>query len=146
LLNLIHRCSIQDDYAVEFVRFKPDKRLRWLPLHGTVDVEIKLEDRIVAAEVPPLSAAFAELFSEKCTYSLMFMSPVPGLTSAARWSISELMERVNVKDKSTAITAIEPWLELSVLDEVEGEQHVYEVLECERPEGSRKAKRRAPGK
>lgn len=59
---------IQDDYAKEFVAFKPDKRLRWLPHLGTIHLEIELQDRTVPADVPPLEAAFIELFSERGKY------------------------------------------------------------------------------
>lgn len=44
--------------------FKPDKRLKWLPHLGTVDLELELADRVVVATVPALEAAFIELFSE----------------------------------------------------------------------------------
>ena len=59
------RRRIQDDYAREFHSFKPDKKLRWLPLLGTIHLEIELEDRTVPADVPPLEAAFIELFSAR---------------------------------------------------------------------------------
>ena len=54
------------------MKFKPDKRLKWLPNLGTVHLELQLQDRVVEAEVPPLEAAFIELFSEKGTQ--LFMS------------------------------------------------------------------------
>lgn len=59
----IHR--LQKEYAQEFVIFKPDKQLRWLPHLGTIHLEIKLQDRVVDAEVTPLEAAVIELFSQK---------------------------------------------------------------------------------
>jgi anaphase-promoting complex subunit 2 len=59
------RGSLQEEYASEFSKFKPDKKLRWLPHLGTVELELHLEDRIVKATVPPLEAAFIELFSGK---------------------------------------------------------------------------------
>ena len=61
------RRRIQEDYAREFHSFKPDKKLRWLPLLGTIHLEIELEDRTVPADVPPLEAAFIELFSARGT-------------------------------------------------------------------------------
>ncbi|EEB87893.1 hypothetical protein MPER_14558, partial [Moniliophthora perniciosa FA553] len=48
-----------------FTTFKLDKKLRWLPHLGTVHLELQMEDRTVQANVPPLEAAFIELFSEK---------------------------------------------------------------------------------
>jgi len=53
------------EYAHEFMVFKPDKKLKWLPHLGTVQLEIKLEDRTLEVGVPPLEAPFIELFSEK---------------------------------------------------------------------------------
>jgi len=44
--------------------FKPDKKLRWLPHLGTVQLELELRDRTLNIEVSPLEAAFIELFSE----------------------------------------------------------------------------------
>lgn len=56
---------LQTQYAKEFSTFKPDKKLRWLPHLGTVHLELQLEDRTIETDVPPLEAAFIELFSEK---------------------------------------------------------------------------------
>ena len=56
---------LQTDYAHEFTVFKPDKKLKWLPHLGTVQLELQLEDRVVDVDVPPLEAAFIELFSQK---------------------------------------------------------------------------------
>jgi len=54
---------MQSEY--EFTVFKPDKKLKWLPHLGTVQLEIELEDQSLEVDVPPLEAAFIELFSEK---------------------------------------------------------------------------------
>jgi len=56
--------SLQDEYAREFTKFKPDKKLQWLSHLGTVQLDIELEDRTVSAEVLPLEAALIGLFSE----------------------------------------------------------------------------------
>jgi len=58
-------CSIQESYAREFTTFKPDKKLRWLSHLGSIRLEIQLQDRTVIADVPPIEAAFIELFSEQ---------------------------------------------------------------------------------
>lgn len=57
--------SLQEEYASEFTKFKPDKKLQWLPQLGTVQLDVELEDRTVSVEVLPLEAALIELFSEK---------------------------------------------------------------------------------
>jgi hypothetical protein len=58
-------CRLQDQYAHGFSAFKPDKKLRWLPHLGTINLELEFEDRIVTADVAPLEAAFIELFADK---------------------------------------------------------------------------------
>lgn len=63
---------LQDDYAKEFITFKPDKQLRWLPHLGTVHLHVELQDRIVEVETTPLEAAIIELFSEKGNQSFLF--------------------------------------------------------------------------
>ncbi|KAH9992043.1 ubiquitin-protein ligase [Russula vinacea] len=57
--------AIQESYAREFTTFKPDKRLRWLSHLGSIRLDIQLQDRTISADVPPLEAAFIELFSEQ---------------------------------------------------------------------------------
>jgi anaphase-promoting complex subunit 2 len=56
---------LQDNYAKEFITFKPDKQLRWLPHLGTVHLQVHLQDRTVEAETTPLEAGIIELFSQK---------------------------------------------------------------------------------
>jgi len=62
---------LQDLYAQEFTIFKPDKKLKWLPHLGTVRLELQLDDRTVEADVPPLEAAFIELFSKKGEFAFL---------------------------------------------------------------------------
>ena len=64
-MSIINARRLQKEYAQEFHKFKPDKRLKWLPQLGTMQLELELGDRIVEATVPPLEAAFIELFSQK---------------------------------------------------------------------------------
>src|SRR5712671_7640748 len=68
-------CSIQESYAREFTTFKPDKKLRWLSHLGSIRLEIQLQDRTVSADVPPLEAAFIELFSEQGAVPLFCERP-----------------------------------------------------------------------
>lgn len=65
--NCFSECfyRLQEEYSKEFTIFKPDKKLRWLPHLGSVTLELALEDRTIEVNVPPLEAAFIELFSEK---------------------------------------------------------------------------------
>ncbi|KII90894.1 hypothetical protein PLICRDRAFT_137424 [Plicaturopsis crispa FD-325 SS-3] len=92
--------KLQEEYAKEFSKFKPDKRLRWLPHLGTVKLELELQDRTVSADVPPLEAAFIESFSEKSV-----------------WTVSELVSRVGSVDNIAALKALSTWVDLGVLKE-----------------------------
>lgn len=67
--------SLQEEYAKQFSTFKPDKKLRWLPHLGTVHLELQLQDRIVETNVPPLEAAFIELFSTQSKHSTHMKNP-----------------------------------------------------------------------
>ncbi|KIY51524.1 ubiquitin-protein ligase [Fistulina hepatica ATCC 64428] len=102
--------NLQEQYAREFTTFKPDKRLRWLPYLGTVHIELELEDRKVDVEVPPLEAAFIELFSTKGT-----------------WSVEELIAGVGSVDRTAALRALATWIDLGVLKE--DKENVFRLLE-----------------
>ncbi|KIJ99781.1 hypothetical protein K443DRAFT_101598 [Laccaria amethystina LaAM-08-1] len=56
---------LQNLSAQEVTIFKPDKKLKWLPHLETVRLELQLDVRTVEADVPPLEAAFTELFLKK---------------------------------------------------------------------------------
>ncbi|KAK2463769.1 hypothetical protein APHAL10511_004207 [Amanita phalloides] len=105
--------ELQKEYAQEFHKFKPDKRLKWLPQLGTVELELELEDRTVDATVPPLEAAFIELFSQKSI-----------------WRMDELIEAVGSIDRSAALKALITWVDLGVLKEdVEDTFRLLDVAE-----------------
>ncbi|KAF8964931.1 hypothetical protein BDZ97DRAFT_1904250 [Flammula alnicola] len=55
--------TLQEGYAHEFTVFKPDKKLKWLS-------HLELEDQTLEVDVPPLEAAFIELFSQKTLWTL----------------------------------------------------------------------------
>ncbi|KAF8133687.1 hypothetical protein EV363DRAFT_1566343 [Boletus edulis] len=101
--------DMQEQYAKEFTTFKPDKTLRWLPHLGRVQLELEFDDRTVSADVPPLEAAFIELFSEKDT-----------------WTVDELASRVGTVSRSAALKSLATWVDIRVLKE-DGE-HVFKLL------------------
>lgn len=82
MVLILNLHSLQDQYTREFSVFKPDKVLRWLPHLGRVHLQLELDDRTLEADVPPLEAAFIELFSEKGKQS--FVSYMRALTSCNR--------------------------------------------------------------
>jgi len=102
--------EIQEQYAREFTTFKPDKKLRWLPHLGTIHLELELQDRVVPADVPPLEAAFIELFAEKDV-----------------WAIDDLIARVGAVDRTAALRALLTWVDMGVLKQ-DGED-VYRLME-----------------
>jgi len=78
LITLIF--SLQERYSEEFMVFKPDKKLRWLPHLGTMSLNLQFEDRAIETDVPPLEAAFIELFSEKRAFRVPFLLSLIGYT------------------------------------------------------------------
>ncbi|KAF5367867.1 hypothetical protein D9615_010472 [Tricholomella constricta] len=79
--------KLQEQYWKEFTIFKPDKK-RWLPHLGTIHLELQLEDRTIEADVPPLEAAFIELFSSKSS-----QSPFSDFKASLRMHFSHLDSR-----------------------------------------------------
>ncbi|KAG6837727.1 hypothetical protein H0H93_003529 [Arthromyces matolae] len=104
---------LQEHYAHEYTVYKPDKKLRWLPHLGKVHLELQLNDRVVEADVPPLEAAFIELFSDKTI-----------------WTVDELIVGVGTVDRSSALNALLAWVDRGVLKEdTEGTFRLLEVAE-----------------
>ncbi|KIM39184.1 hypothetical protein M413DRAFT_415749 [Hebeloma cylindrosporum] len=102
--------TLQSAYAHEFTVFKPDKKLKWLPHLGAVQLEIQLEDRTLEVDVPPLEAAFIELFSQK---------PI--------WVLEDLIEAVGSVDRSAALKALSTWVDHGVL--IEDPEFTFNLLE-----------------
>ncbi|GJE99308.1 Anaphase-promoting complex subunit 2 domain-containing protein [Phanerochaete sordida] len=109
--------KIQEDYASEFHVFKPDKKLLWMSHLGSINLQVELDDRTVEVEVPPLEAAFIELFSEQ-----------------DEWSVPELVEKVGSIERPQAIKALVTWVELGVLKE-DSPDH-YRLLKTAEESGS----------
>ncbi|KIM41155.1 hypothetical protein M413DRAFT_72370 [Hebeloma cylindrosporum] len=64
---------------------KPDKRLKWLPHLGTVQLEIQLEDRTLEVDVAPLEAAFIKLFSQKRNLFYLESHRTTSLKALSTW-------------------------------------------------------------
>ncbi|KAF9220918.1 hypothetical protein BS17DRAFT_713130 [Gyrodon lividus] len=119
--------ALQQEYAKGFSHFKPDKVLRWLPHLGRVHLELELEDRKIDADVPPLEAAFIELFSEKNT-----------------WTVDELVSRVGTVSRSAALKALATWVDMHVLKE--DSENVFRLLSlAEEPTPGTKTSAPKPG-
>jgi len=102
--------AIQDDYSKRYATFKPDKRLRWLPRLGQIDVEVELQDRRIAVQVTPLQASIIELMQEK-----------------ASMTIAELDSLVGPIEGTALQKALNFWVEIGVL--AAGPEDRYTVLE-----------------
>ncbi|KAF9474205.1 hypothetical protein BDN70DRAFT_334409 [Pholiota conissans] len=109
--------QLQDQYAREFTVFKPDKKLKWLPHLGTVHLNLELEDRTLDIEVPPLEAAFIELFSQKGV-----------------WTLEDLIAGVGSVTRSAAIRALSTWVDRGVLKE--NPENTFILLEREETGGA----------
>ncbi|KDQ62714.1 hypothetical protein JAAARDRAFT_30609 [Jaapia argillacea MUCL 33604] len=109
--------EMQESYAKEFTTFKPDKKLSWLPHLGTVHIDVELTDRTVSTQVPPLEAAFIELFLEKDL-----------------WTIEDLVAKLGGVDKASALKSLGTWVDLGVLKEEE--DFKYRLLETAEAETS----------
>ncbi|KIM41173.1 hypothetical protein M413DRAFT_160178 [Hebeloma cylindrosporum] len=119
--------TLQSAYAHEFTVFKPDKKLKWLPHLGTVQLEIQLEDRTLEVDVPPLEAAFIELFSQK---------PI--------WILDDLIEAVGPVDRSASLKALSTWVDHGVL--IEDPEFTFNLLEKADMAGSAAARERDPSR
>ncbi|KAH0831967.1 hypothetical protein J3R83DRAFT_12856 [Lanmaoa asiatica] len=119
--------DIQEQYAKEFTTFKPDKTLRWLPHLGRVQLELEFDDRKVNADVPPLEAAFIELFLEKgATYSAQFVSLRRSRVFTDTWTVDELISRVGTVSRIAALKSLATWVDMRVLKE--DSEHVFKLL------------------
>lgn len=95
--------ELQKSFEQAYGRLKVDRRLRWIPQLGTVELEIELEDRVLSVEVTTLQASVIELFEEKET-----------------WTIGGLAERLNLtNDLSLVRNGLYFWSNHEVLKEIE---------------------------
>ncbi|TFK52323.1 ubiquitin-protein ligase [Heliocybe sulcata] len=102
--------AVQEEYAREYTAFKPDKKLVWLSHMGTVKIEVELQDRTLEVDVPPVSAAIVELFSER-----------------DRWSVDELIAQMGRIDRPSVSKGLLVLVDLGILKEEETDN--YRLLE-----------------
>ncbi|KAF9442428.1 hypothetical protein P691DRAFT_714426 [Macrolepiota fuliginosa MF-IS2] len=112
--------ALQQTYSTAFNTFKPDKRLKFLPHLGTITLHLELEDRDLEVTVPPLEAAFIELFAEKNT-----------------WSLEQLMEGVGGVDRGSALKALLTWIDHGVVEECVDEERegLFRLVEVVKEKG-----------
>ncbi|GAA5889699.1 hypothetical protein JCM8208_001101 [Rhodotorula glutinis] len=88
----------QAAYDRTFSTAKRDKKLRWLPQLGSVNLTLDLRDRSITVDATPLQAAIIELFSSQDT-----------------WSSDALVTELRVPDAATVRNALYFWNNLGVL-------------------------------
>ncbi len=130
---------LQEEYAREFTKFKPDKKLQWLPHLGTVQLDVELEDRTVSAEVLPLEAALIELFSEKgmefyVPHIVPCMGPNLEKCIPVVWELDHFITAVGSLNRGVIIKALGTWVDLGVLKE--DPENTFVLLEREEQGGS----------
>ncbi|KAH7904718.1 ubiquitin-protein ligase [Hygrophoropsis aurantiaca] len=108
--------ALQTLYARQFSTFKPDKVLRWLPHLGRVSLALELDDRTVEADVPPLEAAFIELFGGAGAGGEE-AGGGDAKTDTDTWTVDALIARVGSVSRSAALKALGTWVDLGVLKE-----------------------------
>jgi anaphase-promoting complex subunit 2 len=59
------RHRVQSAYDRSFSTLKADKKLRWLPHLGNVNMTIELKDRSITVDATPVQAAVIELFNKQ---------------------------------------------------------------------------------
>jgi len=101
--------ELQDNFEGEFHKFKPDKKLKWVPQLGAVSLKLELEDRVVEVEATPIQAGVIELFSEQDT-----------------WNLEQLMEKLGGIDRVLVQSALDFWIGEGVL---KGEDNAFRLLE-----------------
>ena len=92
-------------------------------------MELQLGDRTVDVHVPPLEAAFIELFSEQGQPMCSCEGEVGILISflIGTWTLDELALRVGSIDRSAAVKALMTWIDLGVLKEES--ENTFKLLE-----------------
>jgi len=53
------------EYETEYAKIKRGRKLTWMDHLGTIELDIELEDRVVALEATPLQAAVLYAFQER---------------------------------------------------------------------------------
>ncbi|KAM0747435.1 hypothetical protein T439DRAFT_359225 [Meredithblackwellia eburnea MCA 4105] len=102
--------QVQDKYNKTFASLKPDKKLKWLPQLGSVNLTIHLEDRTVTLDATPLQASIIELFNSQDT-----------------WTEDDLAIELTFMDSAAVRNALYFWNNHGVIKNVQGDE--WKLLE-----------------
>jgi len=102
---------MQERYQIEFEKQKPDKKLRYLPNMGSIDLTIDMDSgETFSATVNPLQAAIIELFSQQ-----------------GKWDADELAQRLGNLDVTSVSLALMYWHMAGVIEP--SERNTFELRE-----------------
>jgi len=103
--------ELQKIYENEYQVQKQDKKLKWLPHMGTVDLTVQMDDgREIRVTGTPLQAAVIELFSD---------SP--------QWHVEQLAERLGKLDITSVALALMFWQSQGVVQDLGA--HLFRLRE-----------------
>ncbi|BGP54769.1 hypothetical protein JCM8202_003277 [Rhodotorula sphaerocarpa] len=115
-LKLPGQLGRQAAYDRAFAASKSNKRLRWMPQLGNVNLTLELKDRTLTTDATPLQAAVIELFDKQDT-----------------WTSEFLQQELRVTDPGSVRNALYFWHNLGVLASLPDD--LWRLLE-ERPKES----------
>lgn len=126
---------MQARYSKAYHKFKPDKRLRWLPHLGTVDVRLELEDRTVECEASVLQASVIELFGSRGGFLSRLISQAAAhcsrfctFSKGIPMSLDDLAAVLSVSTHLIEQSGINFWVQKGVL-KADRKSGTWEVLE-----------------
>ncbi|GAA5893198.1 anaphase promoting complex subunit 2 [Sporobolomyces salmoneus] len=96
---------VQSAYDRSFSKLKADKKLKWLPQLGNVNMTIELKDRSVTVDATPVQAAVIEMFDKQNT-----------------WTPEALQTDLKLSDLATVRNALFFWNNLGVVKSLPDDQ------------------------
>ncbi|MBW0483948.1 hypothetical protein O181_023663 [Austropuccinia psidii MF-1] len=95
--------ELQKQFEKAYTLQKVDRRLRWFPQLGSLELDVELQDRTLSLEVTPLQASVIELFA-----------------TADVWTTAQLEEALRIKSDSSLLrNALYYWSNHEVVKEIE---------------------------
>ncbi|GAA5882042.1 hypothetical protein JCM16303_005574 [Sporobolomyces ruberrimus] len=111
---------VQSAYDRSFSQLKADKKLRWLPHLGNVNMTIELKDRSITTDASPVQAAVIELFDKQDS-----------------WTPEALQTELKLSDLATVRNALFFWNNLGVVMSLPEDQ--WKLVEEQGKEGGNEA-------
>ncbi|GAA5955125.1 hypothetical protein JCM3765_003202 [Sporobolomyces pararoseus] len=108
--------KIQSKYDQTFTSLKSDKKLKWLPSLGNVNLTIEMKDgRTFTLDSTPIQAAVLELFSSSDT--------------TTTWTIENLQTELKLSDISIVRNALFFWNNLGILKASSNDPDQWQLVE-----------------